>query len=409
MKILVVSDLHAFTSESRRGPDGKKPLPPSFIDFSSPSRRKFEDPLIGLRELFQYDLPADIDLLIVAGDIADKADPVAIRNAWSEIHDMAQKAGAKVFATCGNHDLDTRHKSNKFDPRGFLRTLQPSYPVSHLPRDSHSILEYWANNFTLLEEKTYRVLNINSCAFHGYGDDHNQELNHGRISDITLEAIEEALRKSHKEDPSKHNICLVHHHIKPVSSDDYEDTSTIKGAEKLTDILSKAEFGEWFIIHGHRHRSNLFCAGGNTAPIVLSCASFAATRNGDEHNPCPNQFYVVQLDPQQNGKSKSISGIIQTWNWTPTYGWMENNDIIGGLPSSTGFGYRGRISDLADRIRDKTKAELKLTRRSVIEHFPEFLRLVPSDVKSLIYSLEQQGIVITYAGREIEELVAPDV
>lgn len=409
MKLLVVSDLHAFTSDSRRGADGRKPLPPSFIDFSTPTRRKVEDPLIGLRDLFHEGLFGDIDLLIVAGDIGDKADPVAIRSAWAEIHEMAQRADAKVFATCGNHDLDTRHKINKFDPRGFLRTLQPSFPISHLSQDDRSILEYWANNFTLIEEETYRILNINSCAFHGYGDEQNQELNHGRISDITLEAIEKALRKSHREHPSKHNICLVHHHIKPVSSDDFEDKSAIKGAEKLTDLLSTAELGEWLIIHGHRHRSSLFCAGGNTAPIVLSCASFAATRTGDEHNPCPNQFYVVHLDTQEPGRPSSASGLIQTWNWTPTYGWMENNDILGGLPKSTGFGYRGRITDLADRIYDKTKSEIKITRRRLIEQFPEFLRLVPKDMKSLLYTLDQRGIVITYVGQEIEELVAPDV
>lgn len=324
------------------------------------------------------------------------------------MHSIAQIKSAKVFATCGNHDLDTRHKTNKFDPRGFLRTLQPSFPVSHLASDSRGHLEYWANNFTLLEEDDYRVLNINSCAFHGYGGDHEKELNQGRISDITLELIEEALRKSNTVNPSKHNICLVHHHVKPVSSDDFEDTGTIKGAEKLTDLLSKADLGEWLVIHGHRHRPNLFCAGGNTAPFILSCGSFAATRNGDEHNLTPNQFYVVKLDPLEAGKPARASGIIQTWNWT-AYGWMEQSDIPGGLPPATGFGYRGRIPELADRMRDRTRKDIKVTRRTLIDEFPEYLRLVPSDLTALIYALEREGIIITYSGREIEELVAQNV
>jgi predicted phosphodiesterase len=408
MKLLVVSDLHAFTSDSRRAADGKKPFPPSFIDFSAATRGKVNDPLVGLQALFQEGKLKGIDCIIVAGDIGDKADPVAIRSAWTEMHSIAQISSVKVFATCGNHDLDTRHKTNRFDPRGFLRTLQPSFPVSDLAPDSRNHLEYWANNFTLLEEGDCRILNINSCAFHGYGDGHEKELEHGRISDITLELIEDALRKSNANNPSKHNICLVHHHVKPVSSDDFEDTSTIKGAEKLTDLLSKADFGEWLVIHGHRHRPNLFCAGGNTAPFILSCGSFAATRNGDEHNLTPNQFYVVQLDPIEVGRPARASGVIQTWNWT-AYGWTERADIPGGLPSAAGFGYRGRIPDLADRIRDKTQRDIKVTRRILMDEFPEYLRLIPNDLTALIYALERQGIIITYSGREIEELVAPNV
>jgi Icc-related predicted phosphoesterase len=408
MKFVVISDLHAFTSDARRTADGRKPLPPSYIDFSAPHRRKVEDPLVGLRELFEGNTFDGIDLLIVAGDIGDRADPVAIRSAWSELSEIAGLKGTKVMATCGNHDIDTRHKTNKFDPKGFLRTLTPSFPIAHVQSDDRAMLEYWANNYTIIEESNYRVLNINSCAFHGYGVEHEKELEHGRVSDITLDGIERTITASYRSDPTKHNICLIHHHLKQVSNDSFEDTSTVKGAERLTELLSRADLGEWLIIHGHRHRSNLFCSGGNTAPIVLSCASFAATRIGDEQNPCPNQFYLIDLDQSEPMAPSKASGTIKTWNWTPSYGWIANNNIVGGLPPTTGFGFRGRIAELAERMRNRTKLDQKLNRKAMEEQFPDYLRLMPSDLKSLIHNLEQLGIIVSLNGQEIEELVAPD-
>jgi hypothetical protein len=39
--------------------------------------------------------------------------------AWQRLHDLAEKSGAKLIATVGNHDVDSRYKSNAFDPRGY--------------------------------------------------------------------------------------------------------------------------------------------------------------------------------------------------------------------------------------------------------------------------------------------------
>lgn len=405
MKIVILSDLHAFFSDARRRPDGTKSPAPSHIDFSSTMRKENVDPLAGFVRLVddgKIELP---DLMIVGGDLGDKADPQAIRSVWTELSNLTEKnPECLLLATCGNHDLDTRHEQNKFDPRGFLRTLKPTFPYSDLTQDRINLLEYWANHFTIVERDSYRVLNINSCAFHGFGDSAEPELEHGRISDITLDAIETHLGEVVKEAPYKRNICLFHHHIRPISNDSFEDSSTIKGSQRLTEILSKSTLGEWFVIHGHRHRSGLFCAGGNTAPIVLSCASFAATRVGDENNPSPNQFYIVDLDEVASGQVSRVAGSIQAWNWTPGVGWQSQTSIPGGLPIRCGFGYRGYIPDLADAICNAIKVAKIIDRPTLISNFPDVKRLMPTDTDSLIATLENNGVAVSFENGQILEL-----
>lgn len=410
MRIAILSDLHAFCSESRKDSGGRKPPAPSLIDISAPSRTKNSDPLVGFCSLFEnreIDFP---DLFIVAGDLGDKADTLAMRTVWNELVQLVtSEVDVLLLATCGNHDLDTRHQKNSFDPRGYLRTLNPNFPYPAADKYGINQLEYWANNFSILEEERYRILNINSCAFHGFGQDAEPELEHGRISDITLGEIEVCLRDSVDKDPHKHNICLFHHHIMPVSTDAFDDKSVMKGAERLTDMLSRAALGEWFIIHGHRHRSNLFHAGGNSAPIVLSCASFAATRTGDEHNPTPNQFYILRFDEPQTGRAARVSGRIEAWNWTPSIGWQSTTSIPGGLPVQTGFGFRGYIPDLAGKIAKVVKNDKRTEWSSLVSTFPEVGRLIPTDTEFLITTLETRGLVVSQASGRILEVVVANV
>lgn len=406
MRIAILSDLHAFCSDSRKDSSGRKPPAPSLIDISSPSRTKNTDPLVGFCGLFEngeIDFP---DLFIVAGDLGDKADTLAMRTVWNELAQLAKKrSDVLLLATCGNHDLDTRHQQNSFDPRGFLRTLTANFPYPAENKYGINQLEYWVNNFSILEEDDYRILNINSCAFHGFGSDAEPELEHGRISEITLGEIEVRLRESFDKAPQKHNICLFHHHITPVSSDTFEDKSVMKGAERLTNMLSRASLGEWFIIHGHRHRSNLFHAGGNSGPIVLSCASFSATRTGDEHNPTPNQFYILHFDEPQSGKVARVSGRIKAWNWAPSIGWQSTTSIPGGLPVRTGFGYRGYIPDLAEKITEAVNDKRRMEWSGLVGAFPEIARLIPNDTESLITTLETQGLVVSQTSGRITEVV----
>lgn len=401
MKILVISDLHAISAAPANG------VSPSFISFSSPRRTASNDPLIGLRDLLKNGKVEPPDVLICAGDLADRADSQATEHVWRELMAVRDENNiSHLLATCGNHDLDSRHKQNKFDPRGFLKALEPPFPTPGAKKHEAIHLEYWANNFSIIEDANWRLLNINSCAYHGYGESSEPELLHGRISDYTLDAIEARLGEVVSASPQKTNICLFHHHLRDVSSDEFEDKSTMKGANRLIKLLSKANLGEWFVLHGHRHRSDLYCAGGNSAPIVLSCASFSATRTGDENNPCPNQFYVIDLDTSQTVGFSKVKGTIQAWNWTPGTGWQSDASIPGGLPIKTGFGYRGDLHAFSDRLCEAVNADGRVTWQDALARFSELQYFMPSDLEALngILSLRPE-IVLSLEGTRIREIV----
>lgn len=400
MRAIVISDLHAIT---RKDPD--RPLP-SLIEFSNTSRSSKQDPLLGLQDLLNHNKLGSLDVLICAGDLGDKADANAIRTVWGDLNTLAAKASIPlVFATCGNHDLDTRYSENKFDPKGFLRALDPPFPSPSIARDDPNQLRYWADNFSIVEGDTWRILNINSCAYHGYGEKGSPEIDHGRISDFTLENIKRQLLEISATAHAKFNICVFHHHLREVSSDRYTDTSKMSGAENLIELLSEAKFGEWLVVHGHKHRAAIYQASGITSPIVLSCASFSATPVGDEHNPSPNQFYVIELEPPSSGKFR-MRGVVNAWNWAPSYGWLEPDNAPGGLPRQSGFGFKGDLHEVAERVVELILRDGRLPWDKAMAHFPELRHFLPHDLKNLVQLLEsEEQLTISYEGRTIREVV----
>lgn len=400
MRALILSDLHAITKR-----DPSRPLP-SLIEFANTTRSPTQDPLLGLKDLLISGSVPRPDVIICAGDLADRADANAIRSVWGEINSIATTLSVEtVLATCGNHDLDTRHVENKFDPKGFLRTLIPPFPSPFMSKSDPIQLSYWADNFCLIEGDELRILNINSCAYHGYGDKSAPELERGRISDFTLDNIRELLMSTSSGAASKFNVCIFHHHLREISSDQYSDQSRMVGAENLIDLLSEARFGEWLVVHGHRHIGDIYQASGISSPIVLSCASFAATPVGNEHNPSPNQFYLVDLEPPSTGRYR-IRGEVLTWSWSPSYGWLPASNTPGGLPRVCGFGFKGDLHEVADEIVDLVIRDGRLKWENAKIKFPELKYFLPVDLTNLIQLIEANTrISVSSEGRDIREIV----
>lgn len=138
---------------------------------------------------------------------------------------------------------------------------------------------------------------------------------------------------------------------------------------------------------------------------LFSLARVSQLRIGDENNPTPNQFYIARFDEPKAGKIARVSGRIDAWNWTPSIGWQSKTSIPGGLPVISGFGYRGYIPDLASEIADAVKNRKRLQWLELVGSFPDVGRLIPSDIESLVKTLEAQGLVVTQADGRLLELV----
>jgi len=381
-RFLLISDIHAADVD----PSSSKA--PSYVSTHKPAGGSAIDPLDDLESLIKSERLAP-DAILCPGDITDKSKPAPFSYAWGRLHQLSSQCGAKLFATVGNHDVDSRFKSNSFDPRGFAMSLLPTIPSPQ----RLEYLEYWAENFTVISTNGCNILIINTAAYHGTGIDAAREIEHGRISDATLTAVESALIKLPE---ATVNIALCHHHVIKPADNDGELEGQTRGAEKLVDILNKAA-EPWIIIHGHKHVPDLFYGhGGSNAPVILGCASFSAQVNEDARNKNPNQVHLLVCDPD-GAKSAGLAsgGYILSWTWQPGVGWRRAKGIYG-LPYFAGFGNRTSVSSLViDVERALTSASQNaLTWAAAAKAVPLIERLIPTDFVLFEKALNKKNLVV---------------
>lgn len=156
MTIAIVSDLHAYENEE---PDHA----PSHYCIRDPGNDSTKNPIAAFQQLVSNE-SLSADLLLCPGDLADKANPPAIRQAWLDVNKMQGWLGADLLvATAGNHDVDSRHEHNSFDAKGALQALCPPFPF----QDENLNDRYWARHFVTIRTGCLRLLVLNSSAFHG--------------------------------------------------------------------------------------------------------------------------------------------------------------------------------------------------------------------------------------------------
>jgi metallophosphoesterase superfamily enzyme len=357
MRILVISDIHAY---GKLRTDGSRPSLVRAGDTSDTA------PTVEFCRLLQQGLQQGRipkpDLVVTPGDLSDQADQPGPEFAWRFLVEIANLSELRLLlGTVGNHDVDSRYYATDHDPKGMLLALKPGFPVvannSPAVTDATMMqLMFWAHNFYILPVNNYRFVVVNSSAYHGMGRD-NAECEHGRISAHTLHQIKRALdrddevRSSRGEPSYLLNILLCHHHLEKDGQVDDPDRSQMMNAHALMEMISSADHGRWMVIHGHRHRARLFQAGGMTGPFVLSSASFAATRDRDYDNTSPNQVHLIDLDPAgMIAHGFYPAGQIRTWTWQTGMGWLSDRYGAGGLPPTTGFGFRGSLDALAREV-----------------------------------------------------------
>ena len=223
-----------------------------------------------------------------------------------------------------------------------------------------------------------RFLIINSSAYHGNNvpQDGTPEFEHGRLATRTLEAIRNALIGK-----GKMNIALCHHH--PVPHEDYSSGATdiMQGGAELVKLLASGDYGEWLIVHGHKHMPKLSYSQAmtSTPSVIFAAGSFSAKIHHEIAAVARNQFYIVQLDAAQI-EAYGLVRTFSTWDWTQGDGWNAAQ-INSGLPHKGGFGYRERPQIIARDIFKLFGTELQLKWTEVIAQIPKLAFLTPHDLQ----------------------------
>jgi predicted phosphodiesterase len=379
-RLLLLSDIHASDV------DPSSASAPSYVSSFSAAASAKTDPIADLSRLL-HDEGLSADYVLCAGDMTNRSHPPSFTYVWQRLNHLAQQLNAKLISTVGNHDLDSRYQANKFDPRGYAMTLEPTIPVPERER----FLEYWAENFTLIAEPELDLLVLNTAAYHGGGESVAEEIEHGRISAVTLAGIQQTIAAAPK---APTNILLCHHHPMKAEQGDQELAGQTRGGEKLVQALGDAAQG-WIIIHGHKHVPDLFYGhGGANAPVILGCASFSAQVNADAQNKNPNQVHLLLSDPDAAVREGlTIAGSVLSWTWQPGVGWNRSQGTYG-LPYYSGFGHRGSVRVLADQV----EAHLSsigvnhMTWGEALSAIPLLQRLIPGDFAALERLFSERGL-----------------
>lgn len=386
-KFLLFSDIHATDA------DPTSSSAPSYVSSYASAAAGSPEPISDLVRLLQ-DEGQEVDYLLCAGDITNKGSPTALTFACEKIQWLSDKLAATLVTTVGNHDLNSRFKTNSYDPRGYAMSVKPAIPIA----DREKYLEYWAEHFTILNEPDCNILIINTAAYHGGGTDMKkieEELEHGRISDLTLNKIKDAMTALPERDI---NIVLCHHHPIKAEPSDENLVGYTRGGEKLVELLGESG-RPWTVVHGHKHRPDLLYGhGASNAPTIISCASFSSQVNADAQNKNPNQVHLLTCDPSAATTFNSYqAGTVRSWTWQPGIGWARSNGGQG-LPHRAGFGFRGNVKPISKRLGDELDSAgvAFIPWETAIVAVPELTGLIPADLAILITSLQTDGLTVLY-------------
>lgn len=373
VRIAVVSDIHAFTTRER--------ATDSVVDYTN-SHRDIKNPLSDLIDSVG-ELQLKADVLVCPGDICNKADAGGLERAWADLQHLQRALGASnLVATCGNHDLDSRHLQDETDPdpKGAMLALSPSFPFNSAELTN----QFWARNYAVVRLPSGIVMvTLNTSAYHGGKE---TEILHGRISKRTIAALAQEL-SAFRSAPAYVLIC--HHHPLPLSMSRVNDGEFIREGQQLLDALTSATCSSWLVVHGHRHHPRLLhgAAGSNYVPFIFGAGSLGARSPG-----ITNQFHLLSLFCSTDNQFASINGTVETWSWTDSTRWAIMSGI-GGLPPHCGFGYRGQIPTLAQQIATLV-GDTFLSIDAIKESLPAVDFLTPESLTALEAELEKLGLHI---------------
>lgn len=361
-----------------------------------PDRDPKLSPFTGLAQLIS-DEQLSVDILMCCGDITDKGHPAALRYGWRALEALKGRLGAILtVATVGNHDIDSRYEYSEYDARGAVLDLaEPLFPVN----DAHLANEYWARNFCVLEAGNYRLVLLNSAAYHGTAradapavSGRVAEYFHGRVSSRTVARLNEYLSQAA---PKNLNILLCHHHPARLDALAHLDPSEMLGGQMLIDALSEPDRGRWLIVHGHRHVARIQRPGG--AALNAGCLVFCAGSFGKVLPPAwpsSNQFYVLELhtDPRQ-AHGLGMAGEFRAWSWTRGQGWQRAG-FRENLPGRGGFGFLGEMADLASAISTAMDASGQGFVRfdEAVRDVPHLRFVAPGDWPHLLRELKARNV-----------------
>lgn len=160
----------------------------------------------------------------------------------------------------------------------------------------------------------------------------------------------------------------------------------MKGNLDFLELLKNTK-KRWLLVHGHLHLSAIRYSDADFfSPVVFSAGAAGATPYPVLGEITPrNQFYLVELHPPETVAGAQMRGVVQSWDWAPTRGWIPSR-AASGLPHLTGFGVRPDIPRLASDIATEVgaRADKQRSWEDLKVSFPDLPYLLSRERADLI-------------------------
>ncbi len=368
IRFAVLSDVHAVSARTHKEESRARQQTES-----DPKR----NPLAAVKRLIQ-DEGLRADAVLCPGDLTNRMEPAGLEYAWRQVDEIATLLGAQhVIATAGNHDVlryeDLPANAEEMTWARDLQTLTPVFPS----RETNQAAEYFGEDFTIIDETSWRVVALNSCARH----DQRGQYAHGSVDDQTLDNMVTAVGT----DQRPINILLCHHHPVVWTHLDRRDTSFMDGGEKLLRTLEE-HHSDWLFLHGHRHVPALGYAGETGSQTVrFSAGSLGVFLESEGRGHVRNQFYMLDFDVHQmQALGLTNAGRFRAWDFNYNSGMVEA-DPDEDLPGRGGFGFR-RTSDELAALCERTATALGkrwVRWEELCEADARWLYVAPRDLQAL--------------------------
>lgn len=347
----------------------------------------------------------EADYLLCPGDITDRAGAEPFQHAWSRLKELKTALGARhIIASTGNHEVDSR-VGTELDRAGNveiesdpLKTLQKleDYPSTALVGTERRWI-YWGRGYEFIEEQNTLFLIINSSHYHW--TTRAVEYERGRIGDVALDALRGEIGARVDKNRNRAFIALLHHH--PIPHQDLDinlGKIEMTNGSRLMQVLSDTDVS-WVVVHGHKHHARLITAqGGYARPVVFAAGSFGAQLDGALATQTRTQFYIADINIEDQSITPKAVGTLSAWSWSGTE-WSKSTKHVHGLPDGCGFHIPElNMQELVTKLDNSltTAGHSYINWSEAIRFVPELKCLMPEQIRRLRKIFESAGLKTTW-------------
>jgi len=305
------------------------------------------------------------DILVVSGDITDKAQPSQFDHAMNVIAQLADTLKVQrdcVFVIPGNHDLNwdvAELAIQKKEP--FWQKFRFAPFINGLSSFDGTVTRASKladpPHFFLANNALADMWCFNSAAY----DLPETKPHHGRIREADRQELKSALEAAYGGAPKeKFRLFVTHHHPRPQPDlyKDWPDFSGMVNGESLMDLLTAYQFD--VILHGHKHKA--WCRSENVAgqnPIAIWCSgSFSLSLGPLYAGSVGNVWHLMELHGLS--EAENAYGVVHSWAFAPGQGWLPSRPVHHAIDHVTPF---GKVADRA-AIKQLMRTEIKTALKS---------------------------------------------